>query len=306
VTRRIIEENGQVAGELGRLLLPHLPPARRPSAGAALETRLEEVCARARAAWPRVELDPAGFLRYLAERLPEDRAVLEALGEVQIEDLALAYACSRGDRLALNLFDRQLLPQVAVFLTQSGATAQLVEEVKQALRIRLFVDRDDGARSITRYAGRGPLAVWLRVVAIRILRDLLRSQKIAASVSQAEGKVGGSDPERIYVRRRRSRAFEQAFEKAMASVAPEERHILGLYFLEGLSTDAIGKLLRVDGSTVRRRIARIRESIFRATRRILAQELRLGASEVESILAVAPSQLDVSVCRFLRRSRQDQ
>ena len=68
---------------------------------------LQDVIDRARAAWPELELDEAGFAAHVARHLEGgDAAALHA------GDLWLAYGCSVGDADAVAAFDREVLSQV--------------------------------------------------------------------------------------------------------------------------------------------------------------------------------------------------
>jgi RNA polymerase sigma-70 factor (ECF subfamily) len=62
------------------------------------------------------------------------------------QDLFLACACVSGDAVALAHFDRRVLPVVATALARMGDEKALVEEVKQILRLRLFVSENGPAK----------------------------------------------------------------------------------------------------------------------------------------------------------------
>jgi RNA polymerase sigma-70 factor (ECF subfamily) len=284
------------------LLLADRPTAPRPPNDAPIEEILGRVIARAQDAWPTSKIEVAPFLRYLGDQLPEQGAVLDFFNSAHIDDLILCYACSKKDPQALAALERTYFPAVVRHLTHSGASSALAEEAQQLLRVRLYMARADGPPQILRYDGRGPLVSWLRVVAVRILRDLQRAQK-KGQVELGARPLPNPDepgPESRYAKRRQKNVFEAAFGQSLASLSAQDRVILRLYFLEDLASDAVGKVLHVDGSTVRRRVAQLKQTLLKRTRKALAVDLGLHRSEVESVLALARSQLEISICRLLK------
>src|SRR5690348_7706382 len=102
------------ASSLARLFVPHLRPSARACAALpSLEAVLAQVLAQARAAWPRVRLDEALFLRHLAERLPPGPEPERALLGLPAVDLYLACACLHGDAAAHAALEAHFLPKVA-------------------------------------------------------------------------------------------------------------------------------------------------------------------------------------------------
>ena len=95
--------------------------------------------------------------------------------------------------------------------------------------------------------------------------------------------------------------FREAFASAVEELDATERSYLALHYVDEMSTDAIGALYRVDGSTVRRRITRARESVVRGMRARLREAMRLTPGEIEGVLAIAESQVDISLSRLLKK-----
>jgi RNA polymerase sigma-70 factor (ECF subfamily) len=93
-----------------------------------------------------------------------------------------------------------------------------------------------------------------------------------------------------------------ALEATLAQLSLKERNILRMHHLEGMSTNAIGKLFNVHATTVLRWIMSARERILAETRRLLQVQLKLDERDLESLLAVVAKDLDVSVRRWLEKS----
>jgi RNA polymerase sigma-70 factor (ECF subfamily) len=115
------------------------------------------------------------------------------------------------------------------------------------------------------------------------------------------GDVGqGFDPLLAGVKQRYRDEFRIAFGEAAAQLTDRERTLLRYRFVDDLSIDEIGALYRVHRATVARWIAAIRESLFEGTRTRLMARLELDEPEVDSVLRLIDSQLDVSTNAILR------
>jgi RNA polymerase sigma-70 factor (ECF subfamily) len=237
-----------------------------------------------RSAWPGITLDRAVFERYVDERVPErDR------GSVRAAELYLACACAGGDERAIAEFERRYLTEVPTFLARHNPSEHLLDDVRQQLRERLFVEG-----KIEQYTGRGTLASWLRVVTLRVTSNLRRQDRHHAELDTAIAGAG-SDPELDLVRRRYGQEFQTALRDALAALGPEERTLLRLHYLDGLNIDRIAVIFQVSRATVGRRMLALRERLVADTERLLRERLGTTAGELESILRVIRSDLAMSL-----------
>lgn len=284
-------------------LLAAVPPERRSQVErvVGLAERLAALVDEARTSWPSVGLRPEAFVRHVAERLPGEADVEASLRALHASDLYLAFACASGDRRALASFDRVFLSQVRSYVAKLDSSASFADEVKQQLREKLLVPAQ-GRPRILDYTGRGPLGGWLRVAAIRTGRNLLRSAKGApvASDDVDQIRTAKPDPELGYLKQRYARELRDAFEATLARLGPRERNVLRLYFLEAMSSNAIATMYDVSGATVRLWIKQWREAILDETRKRLAARLRMDSRELDSVMGLVQSQLDLTVSRLLR------
>jgi RNA polymerase sigma-70 factor (ECF subfamily) len=263
---------------------------------------IERVVAEARAAWPTVRVASKDFERFLAER-----ADGQPVAELHTSDLYLACALAAGDTSALAEFDRQFLSQVPLFIGRVDGAAVSADEVQQVLRSKLFVPEPGERAKILDYSGRGPLGGWLRVVAIRIARNLQRAMKPTVPIDDSGPRAAvlrapAQDPEMRYVREKYAREFRLAFERTLASLSSQERNTQRLYFIDDMTSDAIAKIYRVTGAAVRHRIKQCRIAILEETRRLLGARLKVDTSELDSLMALVHSQFDLSISRLLKRS----
>jgi RNA polymerase sigma-70 factor (ECF subfamily) len=302
-------DEGKVSpeGAFSRTFLQFAPPACRPQLAAvpALEDALRALVRAGSEAWPQLALRPAQFVGYLAERMPDDRDGAEVLATIHAADLYLACGCALGDPIALAAFEQHFLSQVSAYLSRADALPAFADEVKQVLRHRLLVGQHEIAPKIASYSGRGPLGAWLRMIAARTAVDLRRTQKPGVPLEDGPQLAASSlNPELQYLKTRYSKEFARAFERTLAELPAKEASVLRLYFLEGMTADAIGVTYRVSGRTVQRWIAESRQNILREMRRLLRQALAIDERELESLFELVRSQLDVSLRRHLRRSAQ--
>lgn len=265
---------------------------------------LQDVIDRARAGWPELDLDEAGFLAHVERGVGRPLAQLDAseLAALHAADLWLAFGCSVGDPAALAAFDGEVLSQTGMLLGRMQPKPELVDEVRQALRHKLLVAEPGQRPRIAEYAGRGPLQAWVRVTAVRAALDLLRAQGVrtGADVEPDDlARDGGDSPELEYVKERYRPQFKAAFQEALRGLDAEQRNVLRLHVVEGLNIDEIGALFKVHRSTVARWIAAARNQVLAAARKRLRAELGLSAGEFDSLAGVVRSQLDLSVAKIL-------
>ncbi|HCF60833.1 MAG TPA: transcriptional regulator [Myxococcales bacterium] len=286
---------------LSDLFLERIGERAADVAPAEIDAALEKLLRAVRAAWPGLEPLEAGFVEALAVRLPPDGPPLEALGRLCAEDLCLATACARGEPAALALFERQLVPDARAALLARRLSPETVEDALQALRQKLFVG-GAGPGKIADYSGRGPLATWVRMAAIRTALNLVRETRRDVPIEQAPLAalaMPAAPPELGFVKARYRGDFKACFEAAFAALEPRGRTLLKLQLIDGLTTTKIARIYRVDASTVRRWLIEARRALLEGTRSALAQRLNLDAGELDSLVAALVTQLDESVRRIL-------
>jgi RNA polymerase sigma-70 factor (ECF subfamily) len=271
-----------------------------PAADAALEAALARLLAEGRAAWKDAAIDASTYVRYVAERAPGSTpAHLERL---QAADLYLACACAAGDAGSLAALDRRYLAPLPQILARKGTALDLAEEVVQALRERLFVGTPGARARIVDYDGRGSLAGWVRVAAIRAASNARRDEARRADLTDAAGPALMTviDPELALIKRRYGLAFQAALHDAFAALAEEERNVLRLHFLDGLNLDAIARALGMSRATAGRRMISGRAQVLEETLRLLGERLPASPAELQSLLEIVRSKLDLSLGALIR------
>lgn len=251
---------------------------------ATFEARIDEAIQ----AWPQFSVERDAFAHHV-------RASGVDPAELAIADFYLAFACARGDVAAIAAFERTLLTEVAAYIARMDSDPQLADDVRQLLRERLLVGP---APKIATYSGRGPLGAWLRTVAVRAASELVRARKPYAPLDEAR-PAGQPDPELDYLKTRYATEVGEAFAAVLAALPQKERNILRLHFFDGMTIEAIAGMYAVHRMTVSRWIATWREEIFAATQRLLRERLKVSPEELESLLALVQSRIDISIRRYL-------
>lgn len=275
----------------------------------AVAAELEAVVERGRAAWPELTLPAATFISHLIERLAVEatprtvESLTAHLRGLHADDLYLACACSHGNKSAIEVLSRRYLGQLPSMIGHMRLSRDEVEDIAQTLGERLFIGRADARPRIVEYSGRGALQSWIRMAAIRAALDRRRrSQKEPVDVDPqaAFGNLSdGTDPQREHLKQRYRQHFEEALRTALSHLSAEQRNILRLHFLDGLSIDKLAALFKVHRATAARWIVAAQRALLQDMRADLQERLKLNHSEIDSIAKLVRSQLHLSLPFFL-------
>jgi RNA polymerase sigma-70 factor (ECF subfamily) len=265
-----------------------------------LGERLLALVLSARAAHPTVRLDDERFIHHLARHRPDGATLDGWLGSVCAEDLYLACACAAGVPAAIEALDQKLRSQVGGYLAGLRPASDFVDDVAQAVRERLLVGTGGSPPKIAEYSGRGPLAGWLRVVTVRLALAMRRkrTEQIAAEDPEdglVPEEAAPVDAESDVLKRRYSGDVNAAFRAAVGALTAEQRDLLRRHFVEGATLAELAAALGVGRATVARWIAAARQAILAGAHRQLREKLSLRPAELESLLRLMRSQLDLSL-----------
>lgn len=212
-------------------------------------------------------------------------------------DLALAVGCARAHPIALSLLEERLLTKVGAYVGRVDSSPSFIDELRQILREHLLVG--DKPR-IGEYAGRGSLEGWLRVTATRLALRSKQRQPPIAEPNTERAASGAHDPETDFLKHRYRQDLAAALEAAVGALPKEERTWLKLYYLDELTIEQIGALYRVHASTVSRRLRALEGKLLEDLREEIRGRLKLASSEVDSLIDLCRSQLNVNLSGVLR------
>jgi RNA polymerase sigma-70 factor (ECF subfamily) len=249
--------------------------------------------------------DFAGILQEVAAKyLPAGASpseVLQLLTNLRVEELALARSCARGNEAAWEAFlnrYREKLYNAAYSIAPEDSTAR---DLADSLYADLYGTRTiDGWRvsKLNSFTGRGSLEGWLRaVLAQEYVNRYRRRQRLVSLEERTEAgaQFQAEDPDPTQALDAR---LEEATDRALASLAAEDKFILAGYYLDGRTLAGIARLLGVHESTVSRRVEKITASLRKAIRAGLVKR-GMSAREAEQAMEVEVSEFSLDIRRRL-------
>lgn len=263
---------------------------------------LARLCERARRERPAVPIDDDALAQH-ARRHAGEAPHADALDAMCAGDLALARACAAGDPAAIATLDGELA-RVATLAVRGlrGSDAER-DETLQEVRAKLLVGDGTRAPRIADYAGRGELARWLKATVVRTYLNRVRGVRREVAVDDAlvfERLMAPElEPELAFLKRRYGAEIKAAVAEALAELPDTQKVLLRHRFVDELTVDEIAGLHRVHRATVHRWLADARDRLRARIEELLRARLGLDTADLDSVLRVVASQLDVSLVRVL-------
>jgi RNA polymerase sigma-70 factor (ECF subfamily) len=247
-----------------------------------------------REAWPAVRLEEAVFAEW-ARAGNIDGEALQSRGA----DLYLAAACVAQDRDALDAFEKHMLAPLGKTIGGIALSTDQVDELRQQLRCNLLLPPQ---RRIGKFRGQGPLQAWVRVCAVRTALGLVssRDQQPRDDELALEHLVAPEgDQEVSAIKSQYRQAFQAALARCFAALAPRQKTLLRMHFLDGMSIDVMAVVFGVHRATVARRLVAIRRQVLEDISKELALDLRATSSELSQLVRLVRSEVHVSIQRIL-------
>jgi RNA polymerase sigma-70 factor len=211
---------------------------------------------------------------------------LKALDLLHHEDLFLAMACSRQDRVAWEYFADEYLPLLRRFSAQACSDSNEGEDLAQDITVKML---NEGNR-LAGYNGRGSLAGWLRIAVAHSAIDRFRRTRrqvsledIAQSGDLTDSANPGEREGEEFLDSRWEPVVSNAVSESLSRLATRDRLALGLYYLRGVSLLAIGRQFRIHEATVSRWLDRLRRNIRKQVESDLGKKHGLRAGEISSL-----------------------
>jgi RNA polymerase sigma-70 factor (ECF subfamily) len=268
---------------------------------ATLATTLARLRAAALAAYPDLSVDAATFGAELARRLGA-AASPEQLAHVRADHVHIAIACAAGDPLAIHRFEDDFLDEVDATAGRLRARPDQADEVRSHLHRILFVSEPGRPAALREFSGRGDLRSYLRVIATRELVRVINKGRREVGVTDdafLDTLLPASDPELGYLREHYRADVDAAMRTALAALPDQPRALLRYSVVDGWTVDRIGALYGVHRATAARRVAAAREELGDAIRAELATRLAIPIGDVDSIVRLVQSRIEVSLERLL-------
>ncbi len=181
----------------------------------------------------------------------------------------LVRRCSRGDPEAWRFMIRQygaLVAHAARTTLQrvlKSVDGNQVDEAAQSVWAALC---EDGCRRLKSFAGQSALSTWLTVLSTRRTLDFIRTEMRKGSLKHV--KLESEDADLMQELKDPAAASDEITREdfdqlhgALERLPAEDRLILKLYYLDGLSYRTIASTLRVAPNTVSSYLFRAREKL---------------------------------------------
>ena len=246
-----------------------------------------------------VQLDRDAFASELVRRLGEaaDPAMLATLHH----DIYLAIACAAGDPAASAACERLCGLELAAATHRLRATPTQADDLRSELRRLMFTGDGDRLAGIAGYTGRGDLRGYIRVIAARALSKHMRRERREIGIDDELLDAFGTavDPDVAFLRDHYRADVDAVVRAAIPELAERSRAVLRYHLLDGWSIDQIGSLYGVHRATAARWLTNAREELGARIRAGLAERLEIGESQVDSIVALVTSRIELSLERLL-------
>jgi len=245
---------------------------------------VETVIAAALQRWPELQLDRDRVTAAL-----DERGITPA--SAHAADVALVTALATGDPGALAIFDRELVSDIRGALVRFGRDDDFLAEALQRVRVKLLVG--DPTPRIAEYRGRGRLAAWIQIVAIREALMLQRAGRRDQRSDDDLVDLAITDPVLARTRQVHKEAFAAAFRAAFAELDERERTLLRLCFVEAAGADDLARLYGVHRVTAFRWLRDARARLLESTRARFAGAANIASTDVDSVMRSLASSLSV-------------
>lgn len=222
--------------------------------------------------WPSVQLEFDSFCRHL-DSLGHDEALPD-----EAASLFLCAACAERIPAAVAALENLFFPMMGQAVRRIMHD-DLVDDVLQDVRRRLFAESPP---RIASYRGDAPLGTWLRVVAVHVALDYRRARAAREQRARelptwhgslADAGEASRSPDELMFERGSVGLLERELYAAVRKLGGEERRLLHLHLVQGMSIDVLAQMYAVDRSTVARRVRRHLDGISGAVLQSLTAEL---------------------------------
>jgi len=264
----------------------------------ALDAAIESAHREAREALPDVDVELARFAAEVRRRVkPLDAAVFATLCT---KDLYLAIACFDGNEAAATRLERDYFIEADIAARKVRGSDDQAAEMKSVLRKLLFTADGDRRAGLADFTGRGDMRGYLKVICTRELIRVVNKQRKEEPIdSMLERLEVERAPELSLLRAKHGADIAAAMRAALERLDERERALLRYSLVDGWTVDQIGEVYKVHRATAARWVAAARDSLGGLIRSEVAKRLSIDEVEVDSLIALVRSRIDVSLERVL-------
>lgn len=252
-----------------------------------------------RDAYPTIDLPLSAFLTFVAARIETWRG-----NEERAADLYLACACVERLPAAVAEFLSTFGDRIPMYLGRLARNPDLVAEVRQIIVTRCLVGDVGKPPALTAYSATGSLEGWLRATAVREALALNRQSERNSGDAEAalEAQMPWADREISLFKQIYSEPVSRAFAQACSELEAQDRALLRLHYVEGVTTANLATMFGISRATLIRRLAAARESLVERVRLALRHAVGVADQDFDSVLRLVKSQIDLRLSVVLKNT----
>ena len=193
------------------------------------------------------------------------------------EESARIHRAQQGDVSAFEELVRAHQKRVLSIVAGILRWNEDVEDISQQVFLKVFL-------ALKRFDGRSSFSTWLYKIAVNETYDYLRKKKARKLVYEAdlsmeqEERLSAAVPDQRHAAADDRSEAQQAVERLLAELSPEERLMIILKEVEGYSVEEISEALGINQNTVKVRMFRARRRLTELYRRRYGAPGRVAAS----------------------------
>jgi RNA polymerase sigma-70 factor, ECF subfamily len=250
--------------------------------------------------YPRVDLPLAAFTAFARARTDTWGGNAE-----RAADLYLACACVERLPAAVAEFMSRYGQRIPVFLHRISNGRDLVAEVRQIVVARCIMGEGANPPALTNYSATGSLEGWVRATAVREGLALNRrtEREVDNVAAVLEARATWVDSEISLFKQMYREPVSRAFVAACTELPSEDRALLRLHYVDGVTTAHLANIYGISRATLIRRLAAARESLLDRVKASLKRSAGVAEQDFDSVLRLVKSQLDLRLSVVLQEQR---
>ena len=220
--------------------------------------------------------------------------------EVAVADLVLVWAVIHGHAAALVEID-ELIESLS---RRAAGRAIEAPELAQRTRTRLLVAPKGKEPKLGTYDGRGKLKSWLwTAIKLELLQATRGMSQAPAEDVDELTHLAASDPSpEARARSGKDTKFvSNALREALEVIDAKERTLLRMRFVDGVSTEELGRMFQVHRTTAQRWIEAAQAKIMTAMRARLEADAKLAKGEVDSLVREVAQSISLRLSQVLQK-----
>lgn len=217
-------------------------------------------------------------------------------------DAELVRAAASGDARAVEAIGARLAAIAPAVVARSRLQPADAAELQQTVLRRLLVSVDGGPAKIGSYADHGDLDGLLFVAASRVAIEIARThgRKLSkeAELDPAIALVE-SDAELRLMNAEIKSALSESMRKAIRELDQQDRNVLRLA-AQGTTLEQLATMYGKHRATMVRQLARVRAAVKEGILADMERQTKLGRSDLQEVLPLLQSRLDLSLSTLFR------